>query len=116
RCLSDWSSDVCSSDLVVGATGAVGVEMIKTLEKRHFPVGKLSLLASARSVGKTLPFRGKEQAITELTPESFNGVDIALFSAGGSISKDLAPVAVKAGAVVVDNSSAFRMDESVPLV
>ncbi|MFN7138959.1 MAG: aspartate-semialdehyde dehydrogenase [Limisphaerales bacterium] len=101
---------------VVGATGAVGVEMIKTLEKRNFPVGKLTLLASARSVGKKLTFRGQEIAITELTKDSFAGVDIALFSAGGSISKEFAPAAVKAGCVVVDNSSAFRMDDSVPLV
>src|ERR1700742_2938992 len=101
---------------VVGATGAVGVEMIKTLEKRKFPVGQLTLLASARSAGKTLPFRGKEIAITALTPDSFKGIDIALFSAGGSISKEFAPIAVKAGCVVVDNSSAFRMDKSAPLV
>src|SRR5690348_2925684 len=73
---------------VVGATGAVGVEMIKTLEKRNFPVGKLTLLASARSVGKKLKFKGQEIAITELTKESFEGIDIALFSAGGSISKE----------------------------
>ena len=101
---------------IVGATGAVGVEMIKTLEKRNFPVGKLTLLASARSVGKTLPFRGEEIAITELKEDSFAGVDIALFSAGGSISLQYAPHAVKAGAVVVDNSSAYRMDPEVPLV
>jgi aspartate-semialdehyde dehydrogenase len=101
---------------IVGATGAVGVEMIKTLEKRHFPVGKLTLLASARSAGKTLLVRGKEHPVTELTRESFAGVDMALFSAGGGISKEFAPLAVKAGCVVVDNSSAFRMDESVPLV
>src|SRR6201999_3937460 len=107
RCLSDWSSDVCSSDLVVGATGAVGVEMIKTLEKRNFPVGKLTLLASARSVGKELTFRGKPVTVTELAKDSFDGIDIALFSAGGGISKDFAPAAVKAGCVVVDNSSAF---------
>jgi len=90
--------------------------MIKTLEKRHFPVGKLTLLASARSVGKTLTFRGEEIAITELGRDSFAGVDVALFSAGGGISKDFAPYAVQAGAVVVDNSSAFRMDPDVPLV
>lgn len=101
---------------VVGATGAVGVEMIKTLEKRNFPVGKLTLLASARSVGKKLKFRGQDIAVTELTKDSFNGIDIALFSAGGSISKEFAPIAAKAGCVVVDNSSAFRMDDSVPLV
>ncbi|MEZ0258279.1 MAG: aspartate-semialdehyde dehydrogenase [Chthoniobacter sp.] len=101
---------------IVGATGAVGVEMIKTLEKRNFPVGKLTLLASARSVGKTLPFRGEEIAITELKEDSFTGVDVALFSAGGGISLQYAPHAVQAGAVVVDNSSAYRMDPDVPLV
>jgi aspartate-semialdehyde dehydrogenase len=101
---------------VAGATGAVGVEMIKTLEKREFPVGKLTLLASTRSVGKKLEFRGKEVAVNELTKNSFAGIDMALFSAGGSISKEFAPIAAKAGCVVIDNSSAFRMDESVPLV
>lgn len=101
---------------IVGATGAVGIEMIKTLERRNFPVGKLTLLASARSAGKELTFRGQPIKIQELTEDSFTGVDIALFSAGGSISKHFAPIAVKAGAVVVDNSSAFRMDENVPLV
>lgn len=101
---------------VVGATGAVGIEMIKTLEKRKFPVGQLTLLASARSVGKKLKFKGQTLAVTELTKDSFQGVDIALFSAGGSISKEYAPLAAKAGCVVVDNSSAFRQDEKVPLV
>src|SRR5438128_6716797 len=101
---------------VVGATGAVGIEMIKTLEKRNFPVGKLTLLASARSAGKKLRFRGQEVAVQELTKDAFKDVDIALFSAGSSISKELAPIAAKAGCVVVDNSSAFRMDDSVPLV
>jgi len=101
---------------VVGATGAVGIEMIKTLEKRNFPVGKLTLLASARSAGKKLKFRGQEIAVRELTKDSFSGIDIALFSAGGSISKEFAPMAAKAGCVVVDNSSAFRQDETVPLV
>ena len=101
---------------IVGATGAVGVEMIKVLERRKFPVGKLVLLASARSVGKTLPFNGETVAVQELTEDSFAGVDIALFSAGGSISAKFAPAAVKAGAVVVDNSSHFRMDPNVPLV
>jgi len=101
---------------VVGATGAVGIEMIKTLEKRNFPVGKLTLLASARSVGKKLTYRGQTITVEELTKDSFKGVDIALFSAGGSISKEYAPIAAKAGCVVVDNSSAFRMDDSVPLV
>jgi aspartate-semialdehyde dehydrogenase len=101
---------------IVGATGAVGIEMIKTLEKRHFPVGKLTLLASARSAGKKLKFQGKEIAIKELTKDSFAGIDIALFSAGGGISKEYAPIAAKAGCVVVDNSSAFRQDDNVPLV
>jgi aspartate-semialdehyde dehydrogenase len=101
---------------IVGATGAVGVEMIKTLEKRNFPVGQLTLLASARPTGKTLPFRGKEIPVQELTKDSFAGIDIALFSAGGAISKEFAPIAAKAGCVVVDNSSAFRMDDAVPLV
>src|SRR6202012_674142 len=101
---------------IAGATGAVGIEMIKTLEKRHFPAGQLTLLASARSVGKKLKFRGAEVTVKELTKDSFKGIDIALFSAGGSISKEFAPIAAAAGCVVVDNSSAFRMDESVPLV
>ncbi len=101
---------------IVGATGAVGIEMIKTLEKRNFPVGKLTLLASARSVGKKLKFKGQDITVTELKKDSFAGVDIALFSAGGGISKEFAPIAAKAGCVVVDNSSAFRMDDSVPLV
>ena len=101
---------------VVGATGAVGIEMIKTLEKRNFPVGKLTLLASARSVGKKLKFKGQDVAVTELTKNSFAGIDIALFSAGGGISKEFAPVAAAAGCVVVDNSSAFRQDDHVPLV
>ncbi len=101
---------------VVGATGAVGVEMIKTLERRHFPVGKLVLLASARSVGKTQTFNGKTVTVEELTEQSFAGVNIALFSAGAGISRKFAPFAVKAGAVVVDNSSEFRMNPDVPLV
>ncbi len=101
---------------VVGATGAVGVEMVQTLEKRKFPVGKLTLLASARSVGKKLKFRGEEFAVKELDGSAFDGIDIALFSAGGGISREFAPLAAKAGCVVIDNSSAFRMDEKVPLV
>src|SRR2546423_3670939 len=101
---------------VVGATGAVGIEMIKTLEKRNFPVGKLTLLASARSVGKMLKFRGEDITVQELTKDSFGGIDIALFSAGGGISKEFAPIAAHAGCVVVDNSSPFRMDDKVPLV
>ena len=101
---------------VAGATGAVGIEMIKTLEKRNFPVGTLTLLASARSVGRKLKFKGQDVTVAELAKDSFRGVDIALFSAGGGISKEFAPVAAKAGCVVVDNSSAFRQDDSVPLV
>jgi len=101
---------------VVGATGAVGVEMIKTLEKRNFPVDRLTLLASARSVGRKLKFRGQEVTVAELTKDSFRDIDIALFSAGGGISKEFAPAAAKAGCVVIDNSSAYRMDDSVPLV
>ena len=101
---------------VVGATGAVGVEMLKPLEKRNFPVGRLTPLASVRSAGKTLPFWGQEITVQELTTDSFAGVDIALFSAGGEISGEFASRAVEAGAVVVDNSSAFRMDDNVPLV
>ncbi|MGO8675477.1 MAG: aspartate-semialdehyde dehydrogenase [Limisphaerales bacterium] len=101
---------------VVGATGAVGIEMIKTLEKRGFPVGKLTLLASARSVGKRLTFRDEAIAVKELGKDSFEGVELALFSAGGPISREYAPLAARAGCVVVDNSSAFRMDNEVPLV
>src|SRR5881275_308339 len=100
---------------VVGATGAVGIEMLKTLEKRNFPVGKLTLLASARSTGKRMSFRGTESTVCELTKDVFKGIDIALFSAGGNISKEFAPIAAQAGCVVIDNSSAFRMDEKVPL-
>jgi aspartate-semialdehyde dehydrogenase len=101
---------------IAGATGAVGVELMQCLEQRKFPLAELRLLASARSAGKTMPFRGKDIAVRELTDESLKGVDIALFSAGGAQSKRFAPAAVKAGAIVVDNSSAFRMDANTPLV
>ncbi len=101
---------------VVGATGAVGLEMIKTLEKRQFPVGRLTLLASARSVGRKLKYKGADVEVQELKKDSFPGIEIALFSAGGSISREYAPLAARAGCVVVDNSSAFRMDDAVPLV
>ncbi len=101
---------------VVGATGAVGVEFLQCLEARNFPMSELRLLASARSKGKKMKFKGTDIVIQELTPESFKGIDIALFSAGGSISRELCPVAAKAGAIAVDNSSAFRMDPNVPLV
>ena len=101
---------------IVGATGAVGVEMIGCLERRKFPLAELRLLASARSAGKTLRFRGEPLIVRELTAASFAGVDVALFSAGSAISREFAPLAVRAGAVVIDNSSAFRMDPNVPLV
>ena len=101
---------------VVGATGAVGVELMQCLEQRRFPLSKLRLFASARSAGKTLPFKGQPVTVEELTEDSFRGVDIALFSAGGAQSKRFAPAAVRHGTVVVDNSSAFRMDPGVPLV
>jgi aspartate-semialdehyde dehydrogenase len=101
---------------IVGATGAVGAEFVGCLTKRNFPVGKLVALASARSSGKTLEFRGQAIGIEELTERSFAGVDIALFSAGSGIARKFAPSAVKAGAVVIDNSSAFRMEKDVPLV
>jgi len=101
---------------VVGATGAVGIEMLRTLEKRNFPVGKLTLLASARSIGKKLKFKGEQFTVAELTKASFSGIDIALFSAGGGISREFAPIAAQQGCVVIDNSSAFRMDPQVPLV
>jgi aspartate-semialdehyde dehydrogenase len=101
---------------IAGATGAVGVEFLRLLEERRFPISKLLLLASARSAGKTMRFNGRDVLVEELTDDSFKNVDIAFFSAGGSISKKYAPVAAGAGAVVVDNSSAFRMDPKVPLV
>ena len=101
---------------IAGVTGAVGAEFIATMDRRRFPVRKLKALASARSAGKTLAFRGQQVVIEELTERSFEGVDIALFSAGSGISRKFAPHAIKAGAVVVDNSSAFRMDPNVPLV
>ncbi|MCX7886395.1 MAG: aspartate-semialdehyde dehydrogenase [Verrucomicrobiae bacterium] len=101
---------------VVGATGAVGLEMIQTLEKRHFPVKELRLFASERSVGKKLKFRGEEVPVELLTADVFGGVDFALFSAGATRSKEFAPAAVSAGAIVIDNSSAFRLEPDVPLV
>ncbi|GGA39340.1 aspartate-semialdehyde dehydrogenase [Paenibacillus physcomitrellae] len=101
---------------VVGATGAVGEQIIKLLEKRDFPVGKLKLLSSARSAGTVVTFKGQEIVVEEARPESFEGIDIALFSAGGDVSKELAPHAVRHGAVCIDNTNAFRMDENTPLV
>jgi aspartate-semialdehyde dehydrogenase len=101
---------------VVGVTGAVGQEFLSILEERKFPFKTLRVLASSRSAGKKVPFKGKEYTVEELTQNSFKGIDIALFSAGASRSREFASAAVKAGAVVVDNSSAFRMDPQVPLV
>ncbi len=107
------------ADLTValaGATGAVGAEFLRLLERRDYPIGRLKLLASKRSVGKRLRFRGDEFPVEELTADAFGGVDHAFFSAGGDISKSFAPAAAEAGAVVIDNSSAFRYDDDVPLV
>jgi aspartate-semialdehyde dehydrogenase len=101
---------------VVGATGAVGREMLKILEQRRFPIRRLVALASKRSAGQKLPFAGGEVTVEELTPRSLQGVEFALFSAGASVAREMAPVAAAAGAVVIDNSSAWRMDPAVPLV
>jgi len=101
---------------ILGATGAVGQTMLRVLEERNFPVDEIRLLASERSAGKELEFMGIKYRVEPVSPEAFEGIDIALFSAGGSRSKQWAPVAVEKGAVVIDNSSAFRMDDDVPLV
>lgn len=101
---------------IIGATGAVGVEFLRLLEERKFPLSELHLLASARSAGKTMRFAGRDIVVEELTENSFAHIDIAFFSAGGPISRKFGPIAAKAGCVVVDNSSAFRMDPTVPLV
>ncbi len=101
---------------IAGATGAVGQEMMDILIERKFPINELRLLASNRSAGKELEYNNKKITVQELDADSFKDIDIALFSAGGSRSKEFAPIAVRAGAIVVDNSSAFRMDEDVPLV
>jgi aspartate-semialdehyde dehydrogenase len=101
---------------IAGVTGAVGQEFLRIIEERKFPFDSLKMLASSRSAGKQIDFMGKTYTVEELTCDSFEGVDIALFSAGGGRSKEFAPAAVKAGAVVVDNSSAYRMDPEVPLV
>jgi len=101
---------------VAGVTGAVGQQMVACLEERQFPVAELKPLASERSIGKNVTFREEEIPVEVLTKNSFQGIDIALFSAGGSISKEYGPIAAQAGAVVVDNSSAWRMDPDVPLV
>jgi len=101
---------------IAGVTGAVGQEFLAILQRRDFPFDSIKMLASSRSAGKKIEFKGKEYIVEELTKNSFEGIDIALFSAGAARSKEFAPAAVKAGAVVVDNSSAFRMDPDVPLV
>lgn len=101
---------------VVGATGAVGNMMMQVLEERSFPVGEIKLLASSRSAGKTLTFAGKPVTVEELREDSFKGIQIALFSAGAGVSRKFAPIAAEAGCVVIDNSSAFRMDPKIPLV
>jgi aspartate-semialdehyde dehydrogenase len=101
---------------IAGATGAVGQEFLTVLAERNFPIKSLKLLASARSAGKTMTFNGETHTVEELTKDSFKGIDIAFFSAGGSISKEFAPAAVAAKAIVIDNTSAFRMKEGVPLV
>jgi aspartate-semialdehyde dehydrogenase len=101
---------------VVGATGLVGRTMLRVLEERKFPVGSLRLLASPRSAGKTISFNGQQHPVVALSKDQFRGIDVALFSAGASVSKEFAPVAAAAGALVIDNSSAFRMDPAVPLV
>ena len=101
---------------VVGATGAVGRRMLEILEKRDFPLGSLTALASARSVGQKLSFMGGKIEVKELQEDSFKGIDIALFSAGSSISKSYAPIAVNSGCIVIDNSSEWRMVKDVPLI
>ncbi len=101
---------------VVGATGLVGRKMTQVLEERDFPVKRLTPLASERSVGKEITFKGEKVKVQKLTTESFAGIEIALFSAGASVSREFGPIAAKAGAVVIDNSSAWRMDPAIPLV
>ena len=101
---------------IVGATGAVGQELIRLLHERAFPFKEITLLASARSSGKTITWQDKSWTVTEANPDAFEGLDVAIFSAGGNISLDLGPEAAKRGCVVIDNSSAFRMDSQVPLV
>ena len=101
---------------IVGATGAVGVELLRVMERRDFPVADVRLLASPRSAGKTLDFRGRRFSVAALEEDSFAGIDLAFFSAGSGTSKQIVPLAQDAGAVVIDNSSAFRMDAEVPLI
>ena len=113
-----WTKEMPANPVVAvcGATGAVGREMLLVLEQRNFPASKVRALASARSAGTTVPFNGEELIVEEMTEDSFEGVDIALFSAGGSVSEKFRDAVVAAGAVMIDNSSAFRVDKDVPLV
>jgi aspartate-semialdehyde dehydrogenase len=113
-----WDKPMPSNPVVAvaGVTGAVGREMLLTLEQRNFPASRVVALASSRSAGKKVAFAGGELTVEEMTPESFQGVDIALFSAGGGVSKAMRQAVVDAGCVMIDNSSAFRMDKNVPLV
>lgn len=101
---------------VLGATGMVGQEMLKILEQRNFPIESIKMTASARSVGQKLKFRGQEYEVEEATPDAYEGIEIVLSSAGASVSRELAPAIVKHGAVIIDNTSAFRMEDDVPLV
>ncbi len=101
---------------IVGATGAVGIELLRVMDRRNFPIASLRLLASPRSAGKTLDFRGEKIPVAALDADSFAGIDLAFFSAGSGRAREFAPVAQRAGAVVIDNSSAFRMDAEVPLI
>ncbi|XP_068651578.1 uncharacterized protein [Aristolochia californica] len=110
------ATESCPSVAVVGVTGAVGQEFLRVLSDRDFPYRCIKMLASKRSAGSRMSFEGKDYVVEELAAESFDGVNIALFSAGGSVSKQFAPFAVERGSIVVDNGSAFRMDDSVPLV
>src|SRR5260370_11189114 len=112
--MSEGLSPSASVVAIVGATGAVGVELIRCLEERAFPLSELRLFASARSAGKTFRFRGQALAVRELNEQSFSGVDLALFSAGGSTAQRLAPIAVRAGAIVFHDSSAVPLDPPLP--
>ena len=114
--MAEFKKKAAYNVAIAGATGAVGETFLQILEERNFPIAELKLLASKRSVGKEITFKGKTYKVEELTHDCFEGVDIALFSAGGGRSLEFAPSAVKAGAIVIDNSSAFRMDKDVPLV
>src|SRR6516165_4091625 len=116
RTLNERAAGTAPVVAVVGATGAVGIELLRCLEQRRFPLAELRLFASARSAGRELSFRGERLVVRELRADSFAGVQVALFSAGAASSRRFAPLAVQAGATVIDNSSAFRIDPAVPLV